>query len=53
MSVYPAKRKWGARLCSGNVDVKDESGSSHPITEKLDVILVNTADIGIDLGKLF
>ncbi|EFN85671.1 hypothetical protein EAI_07018, partial [Harpegnathos saltator] len=34
-----AARKWFAHFRSGNFDVKDESRSGHPITEKADEIL--------------
>lgn len=53
-----AARKWFARFRSGNFDVKDESRSGRPITEKADEILekvqqdkhISSVDIGMELG---
>lgn len=51
-------RKWFARFRSGKFDVKDESRSGRPITEKADEILekvqqdkhISSVDIGMELG---
>lgn len=51
-------RKWFARVCSGNFNVKDESRCGRPITEKSDEILekvqqdkhISSVDIGMQLG---
>ncbi|CAK9813192.1 Histone-lysine N-methyltransferase SETMAR [Anthophora plagiata] len=52
-----AARKWFARFRSGNFNVKDESRSGRPITEKADEILekvqqdkhISSVDIGMEL----
>ncbi|KAG5317708.1 SETMR methyltransferase, partial [Pseudoatta argentina] len=53
-----AAQKWFARFCTGNFDVKDESRSGRPITEKSDEIMekverdkhASTMEIARELG---